>query len=1815
MRLNRTFQSTSDGNCRHLLRGILMGLMILVGAISNLNAQIVYALSGSTLTSFDISSPTTVLTTNFVAGVAAGQTIEGIDFRPNTGELYAIGYNQTSGEARLYTINLVTGVATAVGAAPVTLQPNMSEINFDFNPTVDRIRVTGSNTANYRLHPVTGAIAATDGTLAYAAGDVNVGTTPAIVAGAYTNSFIGATATTLYNYDAALNVITTQAPPNNGTQNTIGMSGVLVDANNPAVDLDIFFNAATQTNTAILVALSGVIPTTNFYTVNLATGAATAISPVGVPIQVDDIAVQINHVVPAQVTGQLLYAITANNSLISFDSDQPAIIRSIVPVTGVTAGQTIEGIDFRPNTGDLYAIGYNQTSGEARLYTLNLATGVATAVGAAPVTLASAMGEISFDFNPTVDRIRVMGSNGINYRLHPVTGAIAATDGTLAFAAGDVNAAADPFIAASAYTNSYIGTTATTLYNIDAVLNILTTQNPPNNGVLNTVGPLGIVLNPIDPLVDLDIFFDETSSTNLAFVSAAATGITANSLYTINLATGMTTSVGLIGAGINVNDIAAFIDRTVPATVTGQLVYALTGNNSLISFDSDLPAVIRSITSTSGVFAGQPLVGLDFRPATGELYGIGYNNITGMARLYTLDLMTAIATPIGTDSVLLQPGMGGLTFDFNPTVDRIRVLGSNGSNFRLHPVTGAIAATDTNLAYAAGDVNAAATPKICAGAYTNSFNGTTATTLYDYDYLLNVLASQIPPNNGTLNTIGSTGITVNAAMPTIDMDIFYAYADGSNTAYLNANTGTGSNDGFYTVNLTTGAATLVGPIGLGIPVRSIAVVLDVAPPPSTSFTAHLSGHNQVFPIASSGSGDITAKLTGNTLVVTGGYDNLIGTIDLAIAGGAHIHAGYAGQNGGIEIELLPTPDLDLTGGNFAAALNTFTLTQAQIDLLNNRQLYINIHTSLYAGGEIRGQLLPVADDYFSTNLFGSNQSPPVFSHGSGSLVLELHGDSLVVSGSFDNLDGKFAANVAGGAHLHLGTAGTNGGIEIELNTTADADLYGGVFAPADNTFVLTADQITALKSNLLYANIHTSSFASGEIRGQVVGAADAVFRARLSGANEYPFITTLADGQLIATLIGDSLTVTGSFDNLESAATAAHIHLGTAGTNGGVVFPLTYTLNAGNVSGEFLAANNSFALTADQMASFLKRDYYVNIHTMENGGGEVRGQLLLESQTYFNALLTGSQSVPDVSSDGHGEVVAELSGNRLTLSGSFTDLGSAVDVAIVDGSHIHLGLPGSTGPVVIPLVATLDANLTGGVYSPSLNSFMLEDSVREAVLARNTYINIHTLDYPGGEIRSNLFAEASAYFFSPLSGASQTPAVNVPASGVLALEVTGLTATAVGSFHDLGTDFDPNFGGGAHLHTAYAGSNGGISKELEASFDVDFMNGTFEAAFNSFEMSPDFIDSLRQRQVYTNIHTLGVQAGEVRGQMMPISGSYFHTTLMGINSAAPVISNGAGGLKLELNGNVMTATGSFSSLDGQFDPNVAGGSHIHIGEPGESGAITFELDATLDAGNQGGFYAAEDNSFTLTDDQIASFRNGEYYVNIHTSTEPGGEIRGQVLPEINFFPGSSDLTLPLAGASINVAGLPTDLLNIAWTPSVDPDGDNVVYVWQVATDVDFNNVVFMQGAGENLLTTVTYGEIDALLAANNVAVGANVTLYHRIVVTDGSNATPGEYNDVQFIRGVVSGTNEALNDLFSISVTPNLTNGQPVTLRVNAQQASTAQLVIRNSNGQVLENRNVSFGNGVQDYKIDMNYTAGTYYLSVQTEQGTLPAQRVMVIK
>jgi len=244
-----------------------------------------------------------------------------------------------------------------------------------------------------------------------------------------------------------------------------------------------------------------------------------------------------------------IFAVTTGNALLRFDSAAPGTILSTTAITGLQASETLLGIDFRPATGQLYGLGST-----SRLYAIDTTTGVATQVGASPFATALSGVDFGVDFNPTVDRLRVVSDADQNLRLNPNNGTLAAEDSPLAYAVGDPHVGANPNVVGSAYTNNFAGATTTTLYAIDSNLDILAIQNPPNSGILNTVGSLGVNTSG---LAGFDI-----AAGSMVFASLTVGGVVR--LFTINLSTGAATLVGSIGTGTTaIRDIAVVPEWTV----------------------------------------------------------------------------------------------------------------------------------------------------------------------------------------------------------------------------------------------------------------------------------------------------------------------------------------------------------------------------------------------------------------------------------------------------------------------------------------------------------------------------------------------------------------------------------------------------------------------------------------------------------------------------------------------------------------------------------------------------------------------------------------------------------------------------------------------------------------------------------------------------------------------------------------------------------------------------------------------------------------------------------------------------------------------------------------------------------------------------------------------------------------------------------------------------------------------------------------------------------------------------------------------------
>jgi hypothetical protein len=253
-----------------------------------------------------------------------------------------------------------------------------------------------------------------------------------------------------------------------------------------------------------------------------------------------------------------------------------------------------------------------------------------------------------------------------------------------------------------------------------------------------------------------------------------------------------------------------------------ETVYAVTSSNSLISFNARRPGLVSGDRRISGLQSGENILGLDFRPANGKLYAVGSSG-----QLYMIDTSTAAATPVGGGG-FKEVLVGQVGFNFNPAVDRIRLVNNQGANLRLHPDTGAVVDADANapgvqtdgrLIYSPNDGNAGRPASVVAAAYTNSVAGTKTTTNFAIDAAQGMLVTQgtregtnptVSPNTGQLFAVGSLGVK---AIGPVGFDI--APKGGAAFASMGST--------FYWIDLSTGAAKRLGTIGSADAVRAIAV--------------------------------------------------------------------------------------------------------------------------------------------------------------------------------------------------------------------------------------------------------------------------------------------------------------------------------------------------------------------------------------------------------------------------------------------------------------------------------------------------------------------------------------------------------------------------------------------------------------------------------------------------------------------------------------------------------------------------------------------------------------------------------------------------------------------------------------------------------------------------------------------------------------------------------------------------------------------------------------------------------------------------------
>lgn len=256
--------------------------------------------------------------------------------------------------------------------------------------------------------------------------------------------------------------------------------------------------------------------------------------------------------------------------------------------------------------------------------------------------------------------------------------------------------------------------------------------------------------------------------------------------------------------------LSACQDQIMQPLVQGKPIYGVDANNNLIRFGSMRPDSVTNRKYISGLQDSEYILGIDFRPVDGRLYGVSNFNL-----IYVIDTVSAVALPARSTAfpTLLNGTFFG--FGFNPVPDKIRIHSNAEQDLRIDPVTGVLA-RDSTLAYDFSDVYFGFNPNIVGTAYTNSVAGAIITSLFAIDSNLDVLVTLPSPNNGKLVTIGDLGVNTNDY---VGFDI--SGPDG--VAYASLTPASNGSSGFYRINLATGAATLLGPIGNFFPLHSIAI--------------------------------------------------------------------------------------------------------------------------------------------------------------------------------------------------------------------------------------------------------------------------------------------------------------------------------------------------------------------------------------------------------------------------------------------------------------------------------------------------------------------------------------------------------------------------------------------------------------------------------------------------------------------------------------------------------------------------------------------------------------------------------------------------------------------------------------------------------------------------------------------------------------------------------------------------------------------------------------------------------------------------------
>ena len=611
--------------------------------------------------------------------------------------------------------------------------------------------------------------------------------------------------------------------------------------------------------------------------------------------------------------------------------------------------------------------------------------------------------------------------------------------------------------------------------------------------------------------------------------------------------------------------------------------------------------------------------------------------------------------------------------------------------------------------------------------------------------------------------------------------------------------------------------------------------------------ADLAGIASVPPIDSLASGRVAVTLdqSSGAIVI---HAQVTGLDD---ATQAHLHQAYAGATGAVAVALMQ--DTADVGHWFAEGE---TLNAAALSAFANGELYVNVHSPANPSGEIRGQVLPDGIEILIAELSGEQEVPALDTNASGlaSLTFDEAGSTISIHVNTSGLDD------ASGSHLHNAFGGTNGPVEIGL--TQDGSNPAHWFAEQQ---ALDATQLAAILAGSTYINVHSPANPGGEIRGQVIPDGILFAAGPVDGNQPLVPIATAASGTYAVTADPVAGTVVAHVNTTGvDDATAAHLHDGYAGTNGGVAVGLTQ--DAIDV-GLWSAVNAP--IDAAQFAALSSGRYYVNVHTPANPGGEIRGQVAPSTIEVLFTDMTGSQEVPAVVSAANAIAAStvDLEARTVTIHVNATGADDAT------ASHVHIGYAGENGGVQVPL--TQDG---GNVAHWSATDAQLDDAGFAGYMAGQLYVNLHTPGNPGGEVRGQIAPPPIEVLFTDMTGGAEVPPVVTAASGIAASTVN--RDSGLINLHVNASGVDDATA--SHIHTAAAGQNGPVLIGL-----LPDGGNLGHWSLTDVALATDSLGDYKAGSLYVNVHTPANPGGELRGQITPPDAANFDNVDPIVSLASP----------------------------------------------------------------------------------------------------------------------------------------------------------------------------------------------------------------------------------------------------------------------------------------------------------------------------------------